>query len=98
MEIFGWVKLGLENWKTIVSIITLLTTTGVTSCSWLQAREQAENEKQAAQYLAENMLNVSRETHVIELPKKHQILQVPDRTYEKELKLIKSKIERYHPE
>ena len=96
MELFGWVKLGLENWKTIVSIVTLLTTTGVTSCSWLQAREQAQNEKQAAQYLAENMLNVSRETHVIELPKKRQVLQ--NCTCEKRLKSLESKMQYYHPE
>ncbi len=52
----------LVNWKTIVTIAGLIGTTSFTSCSWLNAREDVKNERQAVTHLSEAMLDVPRET------------------------------------
>lgn len=64
-KVYDWIKLGLDNWKTILSIITLIAgVIGSSTWGWSQS-EEATSYKMGYEALAQNVSQSTRQDHVI---------------------------------
>lgn len=90
-RLYDWIKLALENWKTVASLLTLVAALVSSGVGNVLQGQEVKSYRSGYEALAHNV-SVAQGQPVKQLAEKPTIPQVQPRTYEKELKAISSRL------